>query len=47
MKQGYILLLRGINVGGKNMISMPRLKSILEGGGYEEVMTYITAVMSV
>lgn len=43
MKQGYILLLRGINVGGKNMISMPRLKSVLEGGGYEEVMTYINS----
>ena len=25
------------------MISMPRLKSILEGGGYEEVMTYINS----
>ncbi|WP_226642281.1 DUF1697 domain-containing protein [Microbulbifer variabilis] len=37
----YILLFRGINVGGKNIIPMKELKSLLEGEGYESVNTYI------
>lgn len=27
----YILLLRGINVGGKNKVAMSELKALLEG----------------
>ena len=37
----YIALLRGINVGGKNMIKMPELKKALETIGLNEVQTYI------
>lgn len=37
----YIALLRGINVGGKNMIKMAELKKVLEGIGLKEVQTYI------
>jgi uncharacterized protein (DUF1697 family) len=37
----YILLLRGINVGGKNALPMKELVSILEGMGAVEVRTYI------
>jgi uncharacterized protein (DUF1697 family) len=37
----YVALLRGINVGGKNLIKMPELKACFEGGGFEEVVTYI------
>ncbi|HWL65692.1 MAG TPA: DUF1697 domain-containing protein [Actinomycetota bacterium] len=37
----YVALLRGINVGGKNMIRMPALKECFEAGGFEDVATYI------
>jgi uncharacterized protein (DUF1697 family) len=37
----YVALLRGINVGGKNMIRMPALKECFEAGGFEDVTTYI------
>jgi uncharacterized protein (DUF1697 family) len=37
----YVALLRGINVGGKNLIKMPALKASFEAGGFEEVATYI------
>ena len=37
----YVALLRGINVGGKNLIGMPALKACLEDGGFENVRTYI------
>ena len=37
----YIALLRGINVGGKNMIKMAELKRVLESIGLCEVKTYI------
>ena len=36
----YVALLRGINVGGKNLIRMPALKASFEAGGFEDV-TYI------
>lgn len=39
----YIAFLRGINVGGKNKISMPALKSAFEEMGFLEVMTYINS----
>ena len=37
----YVALLRGINVGGKNLIKMPELKGCFEAGGFKEVVTYI------
>jgi uncharacterized protein (DUF1697 family) len=37
----YVALLRGINVGGKNLIKMPALKACFEKGGFEDVSTYI------
>jgi uncharacterized protein (DUF1697 family) len=37
----YVALLRGINVGGKNLIRMPALKSAFEADGFEDVATYI------
>lgn len=37
----YVILLRGINVGGKNKISMAELKLRLEEQGFEAVTTYI------
>jgi uncharacterized protein (DUF1697 family) len=38
---GYLALLRGINVGGKNLIKMPALKACFEADGFEDVATYI------
>jgi uncharacterized protein (DUF1697 family) len=37
----YVALLRGINVGGKNLIPMPALKACFEDGGFTDVRTYI------
>src|SRR5215212_1920530 len=37
----YLALLRGINVGGKNLIKMTDLKACLEDDGLEDVVTYI------
>jgi Uncharacterized protein conserved in bacteria len=37
----YIALLRGINVGGKNMIKMADLRKMFESLGYGSVKTYI------
>ncbi len=37
----YVLLLRGINVGGKNKIRMKELKLFLEEQGFSNVITYI------
>jgi uncharacterized protein (DUF1697 family) len=37
----YVALLRGINVGGKNLIPMPALKAAFEEHGFEDVRTYI------
>lgn len=34
-------LLRGINVGGKNLISMADLRATMEAAGYDAVQTYI------
>jgi uncharacterized protein (DUF1697 family) len=37
----YVALLRGINVGGKNLIKMPALKAAFEAVGFEQVTTFI------
>ncbi len=39
----YIALLRGVNVGGKNKVSMADLKATLEQDGFENVKTYINS----
>ena len=39
----YLVLLRGINVGGRNKVLMKTLKGQLEGLGYEQVLTYIAS----
>ncbi|MBK7451038.1 MAG: DUF1697 domain-containing protein [Anaerolineales bacterium] len=38
---GYLALLRGINVGGKNIIKMADLKASFEAMGFSNVVTYI------
>ena len=40
-KSEFVALLRGINVGGKNIIKMAELKACLEALGYRHVRTYI------
>ena len=37
----YVALLRGINVGGRNIVAMADLRETFEAGGYEAVSTYI------
>ena len=37
----YVALLRGINVGGRNLIKMPALKACFEANGFADVVTYI------
>ncbi|HWT56190.1 MAG TPA: DUF1697 domain-containing protein [Candidatus Microsaccharimonas sp.] len=39
----YVALLRGINVGGKNKVSMTDLRVCLEELGYTDVTTYIAS----
>jgi uncharacterized protein (DUF1697 family) len=39
----YLALLRGINVGGKNMIPMAPLRALVEGMGFADVATYIAS----
>jgi uncharacterized protein (DUF1697 family) len=36
----YVILLRGINVGGKNAVSMADLRICLEEQGFINVSTY-------
>jgi uncharacterized protein (DUF1697 family) len=39
----YLVLLRGINVGGKNKVPMAELRQMLEDLGYADVSTYIAS----
>jgi len=39
----YVILIRGINVGGKNKVPMLQLKECLESLGYSDVLTYIAS----
>lgn len=41
MTTPYVVLLRGINVGGKNKIPMADLRQFLEEEGFSDVSTYI------
>ena len=39
----YVLLLRGINVGGKNKVSMAEFKEMISHLGYTNVISYINS----
>jgi len=39
----YLVLLRGINVGGRNPVPMARLREVLEELRYADVLTYIAS----
>ncbi|MGN0287933.1 MAG: DUF1697 domain-containing protein [Atopobiaceae bacterium] len=39
----YLLLLRGVNVGGKNRVPMAELRQLLASLGMEDVSTYINS----
>jgi uncharacterized protein (DUF1697 family) len=39
----YVILLRGINVGGKNKVPMAALRTCLEALGFSNVSTYIAS----
>ena len=39
----YLVLLRGINVGGKNKVPMADLRELLEELGFKDVSTYIAS----
>ena len=39
----YVALLRGINVGGNNMVSMKALKESFAGVGFSDIATYINS----
>lgn len=41
MTRRYLALLRGINVGGKNIIRMTALRACFEKMGFSDVLTYI------
>src|SRR4029079_1851130 len=39
----YLVLLRGINVGGRNKVAMAALRELLESHGHTKVSTYIAS----
>jgi uncharacterized protein (DUF1697 family) len=39
----YLVLLRGVNVGGKNKVPMAALRELLESHGHTKVSTYIAS----
>jgi len=39
----YVALLRGINVGGQNAVSMSDLRDAFEGHGFEDVRTFLNS----
>jgi uncharacterized protein (DUF1697 family) len=39
----YLALLRGVNVGGKNLVRMAELRPAFEAMGFAEVATYIAS----
>jgi len=43
LRHVFVALLRGVNVGGNNIISMRELKESFEGVGFEQVTTYINS----
>src|SRR4029450_5948947 len=43
LRPTYAAFLRGINVGGKNAVPMPALKSRFERLGLQDIVTYINS----
>jgi len=41
MSDAKIVLLRGINLGARNRISMPKLRALLTDAGFDDVRTYL------
>ena len=41
MRGRWVVLLRGVNVGGRNMVAMARLRDLLIKAGFAEVTTYL------
>ena len=41
--KGYIAFLRGVNISGKNKVSMPALKQKLQEAGFLDVSTYLNS----
>jgi uncharacterized protein (DUF1697 family) len=39
----WVALLRGVNLGARNKVPMPELRTLLEAAGYENVKTYIAS----
>lgn len=39
----WVVLLRAVNLGARNKVPMPELRSLLEEAGYAEVRTYIAS----
>jgi uncharacterized protein (DUF1697 family) len=39
----YVAFLRGVNMGGNNMVNMKKLKASMESHGFEKVVTYINS----
>jgi uncharacterized protein (DUF1697 family) len=39
----YVILIRGINVGGKNIVKMEKLRKCLEEEGFTNISTYIAS----
>jgi uncharacterized protein (DUF1697 family) len=37
----HIVLLRGINIGSRNRVAMPKLRDVLTDAGFEDVKTYV------
>ena len=37
----HVVLLRGINLGSRNRIAMPKLREVLAEAGFEDVQTYL------
>jgi uncharacterized protein (DUF1697 family) len=37
----HVVLLRGINLGSRNRVSMPKLRELLEEAGFDDVHTYL------
>ncbi|TMM10240.1 MAG: DUF1697 domain-containing protein, partial [Actinobacteria bacterium] len=37
----YVVLLRGINLAGRNRVGMGPLRDLLSSGGYDDVRTYV------
>ena len=37
----FVALLRGVNVGGRNLVAMADLRAAFEAAGFEAVRTYI------